>query len=421
MTDQSDEDDWIWASGESVTFTNWAPNEPNNNYSCGENWAIINWNSSGQWNDVGLCTQEYSGQAIVESEEPHHAIWTVNPSNSHSYTTINCGFWTDCENQAVSLGGHLATIRSQSEQNWITQTFGTSTKFWIGMTDQSDEDDWIWASGESVTFTNWAPNEPNNNYSCGENWAIINWNSSGQWNDVGLCTQEYSGQAIVESETAQPQQVHIALNSSAGSVASNEAIPLIHCNDQQDSVCTYDYPWQASITLTATPKTGYAFLKWRLDNLDIGYNQELEVSADQPLNLTAVFGYRTFRNAVGDFKVAYDPNNPAYYGECVPYVRYETEILQSACNGPAYQCFSQAQAQGYSTGATPMEGAIMVFNIDTSKNMPVGHVGIVKSINGNGTITLHDSNWCANDCQLVREHDVDPAAYNILGYIYYTP
>ena len=286
------------------------------------------------------------------------------------------------------------------------------------MTDQAQEGNWIWASGESVTFTNWAPNEPNNNYSCGENWAIINWNSSGQWNDVGLCTQEYSGQAIVESETAQPQQVHIALNSSAGSVASNEAIPLIHCNDQQDSVCTYDYPWQASITLTATPKTGYAFLKWRLDNLDIGYNQELEVSADQPLNLTAVFGYRTFRNAVGDF---YNTSGTYGDGECVTYVKHETGITKisgAAFNGNAYQYYQEAIDEGYKVGNTPSEGAIVVFNIDTSKNMPVGHVGIVTAVNGSN-ITIEDQNYV--DEHVIGSHIVNTNDFDILGYIYYAP
>ncbi|MFZ2226266.1 MAG: CHAP domain-containing protein [Candidatus Moraniibacteriota bacterium] len=199
-----------------------------------------------------------------------------------------------------------------------------------------------------------------------------------------------------------------------GGVASTDQ--EIECGYNSNNYCQYNYTLNSEVELTAYPNTGYAFAYWEWNGgASSSTNNPETFTMNEALEVTAKF-FQTFRNAVGNFK-----QSSGNGGECVPYVRYETEISYDACNGPAYQCFSQAQAQNYSTGSTPREGAIIVFDIDTSKNMDVGHVGVVKSINGDGTITIHDSNWCLNDCQLVSEHDEYPADFEILGYIYFTP
>lgn len=117
-----------------------------------------------------------------------------------------------------------------------------------------------------------------------------------------------------------------------------------------------------------------------------------------------------FRNAVGNFYKKTGKTG----GQCVPYVRNETHLPWAACNGPAYQCFSQAQTAGYYTGSIPRVGSIIVFAVQGKMN--VGHVGIVAEINGN-LLTLRDSNW-KDDDEIVREHVVDVSKYIILGYIY---
>lgn len=99
--------------------------------------------------------------------------------------------------------------------------------------------------------------------------------------------------------------------------------------------------------------------------------------------------------------------------ECVLYVRFETEIPWSACNGSAYTCFQKAQDAGYAVGSEPRESAIIVFN--TSGGLPDGHVGIVKSINGS-TLTIRDSNW--NNDHIIHEHPVSSSRGDIEGYIY---
>jgi Ca2+-binding RTX toxin-like protein len=93
--------------------------------------------------------------------------------------------WTEAQAEAVRLGGNLVTINDAQEENWLHQTFGWSEIYWTGLTDQVQEGNWQWASGEAVTFTNWAPGEPNNS-AADQDYASFNAGAGkGQWDDAG--------------------------------------------------------------------------------------------------------------------------------------------------------------------------------------------------------------------------------------------
>jgi hypothetical protein len=83
----------------------------------------------------------------------------------------------------------------------MVQTFGTAERYWIGFTDRYSEGTWEWEFGWDTGYTNWAPGEPNNNWS-GEDFAVMNWNSQGQWNDLGESSPEWSSikKAIIEAD-----------------------------------------------------------------------------------------------------------------------------------------------------------------------------------------------------------------------------
>jgi hypothetical protein len=90
-------------------------------------------------------------------------------------------YWSNAESEAVTWGGHLVTIKDSLEQDWLRTTFGTTSGYWIGFTDQDIEGIWKWTSGESVTYTNWAGGEPNNWGD--EDYAVMNW-AGNNWNDL---------------------------------------------------------------------------------------------------------------------------------------------------------------------------------------------------------------------------------------------
>jgi hypothetical protein len=48
----------------------------------------------------------------------------VSPVNGHQYHLLAESSWQDAEATAVSLKGHLATIRSPEEQAWVFEQFG---------------------------------------------------------------------------------------------------------------------------------------------------------------------------------------------------------------------------------------------------------------------------------------------------------
>ncbi|HKS38960.1 MAG TPA: FG-GAP-like repeat-containing protein, partial [Verrucomicrobiae bacterium] len=95
-------------------------------------------------------------------------------------TAVN---WSAAEAQAQSLGGHLVTINSSPENAFIRDTYSPFGTLWTGFTDQAVEGTFAWISGESVTFTNWNPGEPNNGGG-GGNEDFTSFLTSGFWNDA---------------------------------------------------------------------------------------------------------------------------------------------------------------------------------------------------------------------------------------------
>ncbi len=57
----------------------------------------------------------------------------------------------------------------------------------IGLSDDLNEGDFLWDSGEPLAYTNWRPDEPNDNpFPFGEEDSVeINVFFGSQWNDIG--------------------------------------------------------------------------------------------------------------------------------------------------------------------------------------------------------------------------------------------
>ena len=84
-------------------------------------------------------------------------------ADSVYYLTTKGASWTDSEAEAVSLGGHLATVNSQAEEDFIRQIIVASVnnEVWLGLNNYRDNNVWEWTSGQTVTYLNWNPGEPN--------------------------------------------------------------------------------------------------------------------------------------------------------------------------------------------------------------------------------------------------------------------
>ncbi len=130
--------------------------------------------------------------------------------NDHYYIVSPSMSWHTAEGAAIMLEGHLASITSEEEQDFIDNTILSDNAFsteglWIGLNDEHVEGTFEWASGEPVSFTNWHFGQPDNLAADSSNadFAAVNTLSSepagkGTWADE---TPWHWLRGIIEVET----------------------------------------------------------------------------------------------------------------------------------------------------------------------------------------------------------------------------
>jgi WD40 repeat protein/tRNA A-37 threonylcarbamoyl transferase component Bud32 len=118
------------------------------------------------------------------NKNPHQIPAQAEYFNHHRYfLCFNPKTWKDAEKYAESVGGHLATITSKEEYDWIRETFSLDSNFWLGGTKRQYDGNWEWVTGEEWQFTMWKKGEPNN-YEGRENCIEMGINCEYCWNDL---------------------------------------------------------------------------------------------------------------------------------------------------------------------------------------------------------------------------------------------
>lgn len=100
--------------------------------------------------------------------------------NGHYYKIFDMGLnWNDARAYCETLGGHLVTITSKEEQEFIISIISDSQNYiWLGA--YKNDDAWEWVTQEKWSYTNWKIGEPNNYLNRGENCLLM---EEGAWND----------------------------------------------------------------------------------------------------------------------------------------------------------------------------------------------------------------------------------------------
>jgi hypothetical protein len=162
-----------------------------------------------RWTDGGPYTGEHSyvlrvSEVLITSPAYVYIRWDVSDrvrwdANGHEYQWFGTDTtWSEAKRQAEAMGGHLVTIASAEENEWVRSQLLVGAvadghlNTWIGLyqdpAGSPPPANWHWVTGEPVRYTNWRPaggayeGEPNDLLrpeTCGE----MDKDDSGYWND----------------------------------------------------------------------------------------------------------------------------------------------------------------------------------------------------------------------------------------------
>lgn len=121
--------------------------------------------------------------------------------------------WEDARSAAEARGGHLATLTSAAESNFVWGLLAdlNFSSYWLGgyriqpdqklgnVDDAGSSAHWSWVTGEAWEYYNWEVGEPNNGVGRTQNYLHY-WRSDGKWDDME--NGRYMAGYVVESETA---------------------------------------------------------------------------------------------------------------------------------------------------------------------------------------------------------------------------
>ena len=113
--------------------------------------------------------------------------WTEIENTCFRYFSGTFDYLADYEEECAANGGSLATIASEA-QNTVAYSLTGGGVTLIGLNDETTENDWVWADGSAVTYTNWASGQPIVNGA--EDYAVFYYGE--EWHDCSLsCISGY--------------------------------------------------------------------------------------------------------------------------------------------------------------------------------------------------------------------------------------
>lgn len=111
--------------------------------------------------------------------------------------------WNSAKEKCESVNGHLVTITSDEENQFLVNNFPNNliSFFWIGASDEEQEGDWRWVTGEKFEYDNWSVDSPNNDLDNEHYAGIMKYEENfddietpiGTWNDFAEDTRYRSG------------------------------------------------------------------------------------------------------------------------------------------------------------------------------------------------------------------------------------
>ena len=104
----------------------------------------------------------YAQKATVASvtsafkQDPEAIPAQAKSFNGHHYFLMNVPMnWNDAKKFCESVGGHLVTITSKEEQEWVKKNYHQNQRnLWLGGYDEKNDGNWKWVTGEPWEYAN---------------------------------------------------------------------------------------------------------------------------------------------------------------------------------------------------------------------------------------------------------------------------
>ncbi|XP_070592011.1 low affinity immunoglobulin epsilon Fc receptor-like [Erythrolamprus reginae] len=106
--------------------------------------------------------------------------WVFNGGKCY-YVRMGSEAWSQAGKRCESYQSKLVIIDNFAEQKFLTSVLNGKT-LWIGLSDMNHENKFVWVDSSSVSYTSWAPREPNNS-GHGEDCVVMSSQANGRWED----------------------------------------------------------------------------------------------------------------------------------------------------------------------------------------------------------------------------------------------